>query len=333
MGVNLNLDGWAELEGIRQKEHDLQELISRDPRIISRLGGEFFLSWNGCMARDHFGIVSGDCPPGAIVCDGRKIGYVNPSYTTTDLYDAIELAVHLRSDEGIVALSGGIDSSLVADIAELECLVVGIDDSHDLIRAAQVAKELNLSLESVVIQPKSIEEALVETLKVIPKITPIDASVATTLYFVTMQAAIRGYRRILAGQGADELFGGYARYLQSKNLAKDLERDFLCLGEQVSRDQAVASIHKARFSLPYMDMRVVQVALSIPPEEKVCDGIRKKPLRDIAAFRLPHSIAFYEKKAMQYGSGIWKEIQRLANKSGYKNSVQSYLVHLSEKYN
>jgi asparagine synthase (glutamine-hydrolysing) len=40
---------------------------------------------------------------------------------------------------------------------------------------------------------------------------------------------------------------------------------------------------------------------------------------------IPAEFAWYEKKAMQYGSGIWKELQRLARKKGYKMSVQDYI--------
>ncbi|MDD3407553.1 MAG: asparagine synthase, partial [Methanomicrobium sp.] len=39
-------------------------------------------------------------------------------------------------------------------------------------------------------------------------------------------------------------------------------------------------------------------------------------------------IGFYGKKAMQYGSGVMKEIQKLARDNGYKNSVQRYIDHL-----
>ncbi|MCK9308055.1 MAG: asparagine synthase, partial [Methanoculleus sp.] len=40
-------------------------------------------------------------------------------------------------------------------------------------------------------------------------------------------------------------------------------------------------------------------------------------------------IARAEKKAMQYGSGIWRIIQRLARQNGYKKSVQGYLTEIS----
>jgi asparagine synthase (glutamine-hydrolysing) len=43
---------------------------------------------------------------------------------------------------------------------------------------------------------------------------------------------------------------------------------------------------------------------------------------------MPSAIARHETKAMQYGSGVMKEIQRLANRKGYSKSVQDYLLRL-----
>ena len=328
MNLSIKALGWAELEGERLSNSEIEALLCRDPTMISSFGGEFFLEWNGCKARDHFGIMPGDCPPGAIVCGGEVIGKIDPYPPAMNLAEAIEIAVRLRSDEGVVAMSGGVDSALVARLAGRECVVVGIEGSHDLLHAKQVADWLDLSLERVQIDPNSIEDRLRQVLRVIPKIDPVNASIATTLDYVAEWAGQHGHQRILAGQGADELFGGYSRYLQTETLAQDLEKDFLGLSMQLARDQAVAGLYGTYFSLPYMDVRVVAKALSIPAEEKVCQGVRKKPLREVAEKCMPSGIARYEKKAMQYGSGVMKEIQRLANQRGYRKSVQDYLLCL-----
>ncbi len=332
----IEINGWVESGGNRLSAEEMKALLLRDPSMISKFGGEFILKWDNCTARDHFGIIIGDCredcPPGAVICNGREIAKVDPAYPLMDLGEAIETAVRLRSDEGVVALSGGVDSALVARLAGRECVVVGIAGSHDLQQADQVAAELGLTLHKEIIDPDKIEEALCKVLSVIPKTDPVNASIATTLYFVAEWAGSHGYRRILAGQGADELFGGYARYLQTNNLAEDMERDFKGLGIQLVRDQAVAGLHGAYFSLPYMDTRVVRAALAIPPDMKVCDGVRKLPLREVAKRYLPLSIALCEKKAMQYGSGVMREIQRMASRRGFKKDVQGYLKQIARAH-
>ncbi len=328
MDLSIRARGWMELAGERLTEGEVETILHQGPEMISRLGGEFFLEWNGCKARDHFGIMSGDCPPGSVVCGDEVIGKVDPKNPPEGLAEAIEIAVRLRSDEGVVAMSGGVDSALVARLSGRECVVVGVEGSHDLLHAKSVADELGLSLNRVLIDPSSIEDSLRQVLLVIPKIDPVNASIATTLNYVAEWAGLHGHRRILAGQGADELFGGYARYLQTETLAQDLEKDFLGLSLQLARDQAVAALHGTYFSLPYMDVRVVAAAKSIPAEQKVCDGVRKKPLREVAERYMPSEIARHEKKAMQYGSGVMKEIQRLASRKGYSKSVQDYLLCL-----
>ena len=320
-----------ELEGKRLSQSDARTILEQDPVAVSKFGGEFFLEWNGCKARDHFGIMLGDCPPGAVVCSGKEMAKVDPGYPLMDLDEAIRTAVQLRSDEGVVALSGGVDSALVARLAGRECVAVGVAGSHDLLHAERVADELGLILHQVIIDPASIEVALARVLAVIPKRDPVNASIATTLYFVSQWAGQHGETRILAGQGADELFGGYSRYLQTETLAQDLERDFLALPRQLARDQAVAGLHGAYFSLPYMDLRVVIAARAISAEMLVQGGVRKRPLREVARRHMPAEIAQYEKKAMQYGSGVMKEIKRLASRKGYKKSLQDYLLDICKR--
>ena len=331
MDLSLKVRGWVERDGKRLDESDIRATIAQDPAAVSRLGGEFFLEWNGCKARDHFGIMPGDCPAGAMICSGKEAAKVDPQYPLMDLDKAIRIAVELRSDEGVVALSGGVDSALVARLAGRECVAVGLAGSHDLRHAREVADELGLVLHEQIIDPASVEGALAAVLAVIPKKDPVNASIATTLYFVSQWAGQHGYRRILAGQGADELFGGYSRYLETTTLAQDMERDFQDLPVQLVRDQAVAGLHGAYFSLPYMDGRVVAAARSIPVENRVSGGVRKRPLRAVAGRHMPAAIAQYEKKAMQYGSGIMKEIEKLAARKGFRRSLQDYLREIGKE--
>lgn len=324
------LQGWIEEDGQRLSADDVGALLEAGPSAVGRFGGEFLLSWDGCVARDHFGIIPGPCPAGSVFCNGREAGTVSPDPPDLDLHDAIVEAVRLRSDAGVTALSGGVDSSLIAVLAGLPCVAVGLPGSHDLERAAYVAEKLGLSLHTVELTPAMISAALHAVVPVIPDKNPVDASIATTLYCVAAWAAEHGYTRILAGQGADELFGGYARYLVSTDIAGDLEKDFRGLASQSARDQAVGGLHGTSFSLPYLDIRVVRAAQALPPAGMVAGGVRKRDLRRVAEREMPLDIARYEKKAMQYGSGVWKVIRKLARENGYKKSVQGYLNQIGE---
>ena len=321
----IKLTGWVELEGRLLALPEIEKILETSPETVSRFGGEFSLSWNGCSARDHLGIIPGDCLKGTISCGGIVRGEVVPEVPDLPLDEAIVTSVKLRSGEGVTALSGGVDSTLVAFLAGRECVAVGVEGSHDLARARLVSKTLGLDCAFIVIDPREIEEALPVVLGVIPRQDPVSTGIALTQYFVARWAGEQGHRRILTGQGADELFGGYSRYLDTTTLDEDLARDFAGLELQGQRDQAVAGLHGTYLSMPYLDLRVVRAARAIPSREKVQGTMRKIPLRKIAERYIPEEFAMYEKKAMQYGSGVAKELRRLARHNGYKTSVQGYI--------
>lgn len=322
------LRGWAELGGRRLTRAGLEEMVrGEDPRV-ARLGGEFALEVDGWRARDHLGIIPGACPPGVLQRDGETVLRIEPEVRDLSLEEAVLEAVRRRADEGVVALSGGVDSALIAALAQRPCVAVGLEESHDLERARYVAEALDLELTTVEIPPDRLPEALGAVLPVIPERTPVNASIAATLYFVAEWAGTHGYERILAGQGADEVFGGYARYVDGGDAASMLVSDFASLPAQGARDQGVAGLFGSYLSMPYLDLAVLRAARALPPSSLVRDGLGKQPLRAVAAAHIPADIAGYPKKAMQYGSGIWRELRRLSRHNGYKNAVQGYLITL-----
>ena len=326
--TSFRCDGWVELDGKKLSQAEIEEIARTAPETIRRFGGEFLFSFENCHARDHFGIIPGPGPKGVFMCNGSVRFFIEPDPTTLSLDEAIPIAVQLRSDEGVVALSGGVDSSLVAVLAQRECMAVGLPGSHDLLQARHAADMLGLSCTCVAITPIEIENAVPEIVAAIPKKDPVNVSIALTQYFIARRAGELGYHRIITGQGADELFGGYARYLSTTTLKDDLARDVAGLEQQAARDQSVAALHGTYLSMPYMDIRVVRAACAIPAEEKVHDGLRKIPLRTVAERYMPKELAWYEKKAMQYGSGVWGVLKKIARKNGYKTSVQDYIDHI-----
>lgn len=326
----MNLKGWIERDGRRLSPTGVERMLREEPEALSRCGGEFLLEWDDSIARDAFGIMPGPIPPGTIYSGEHEIARITPDPAPCTLDEAIVTAVRLRSNEGVVAFSGGVDSALIAALAGLPCVAVGLRGSHDAVWAQKTAGMMGLDLEIVIPTEEEVAEALTRIVRVIPDPeNPVEASIATTLSFVAAWAEEHGHTRILGGQGADELFGGYARYLSSTDLAAELERDFADHDRQRTRDQAVAALHGRYFSMPYLDIRVVRAARSIPAADRVRGGVRKYPLREVAERHIPAEIARAEKKAMQYGSGIWRTIQRLARNNGYKKSVQGYLMEIS----
>ena len=300
----MRLLGWVESGGKKLTGAEMEAILGDHPGKVAGFGGEFHLSWDGCTATDHLGILGLPGAFGAITCRGRVAGEVNPDTPILDLETAIRTAVRLRADEGVVALSGGVDSALIASLAGLPCVTMGLAGSLDLERGSEAARALGLGWEGVIVTPEDVEEALPQVISAIPRATPLDVAVATGLFFVARWAGGKGHRRILVGQGADELFGGYARHRTATDLPPMLARDFAGLRDQALRDQAVARLHRTCFSLPYLDLRVVRAARSLPPENLVSGNTGKIPLREVAARILPPDIASAPKKATSLASPV-----------------------------
>lgn len=324
------LRGWVEINGERIPAWEVISRFRRTPMAASEFGGEFFICVDGCMARDTLGIVPGDIPPGTIACNGCIIGAVESGAKAGDLDAAIREAVRLRSDQGVVALSGGVDSTLIAALAGLPCICVGTAGSRDTECAGMAARRAGFDCSLTFIRPGDIEPAIMEVLSTIPCITPVNVAIATTQYFITLAASEEGHSRVLTGQGADELFGGYSRYLSAQDLEAELARDFVSLRQQADRDQSVAALNQVLLSMPYLDMRVVRAAGALPATRKVSGSLRKIALREVAQQYIPADCAWADKKAMQYGSGVWKEIRHLAKRGGF-SCVADYLAALQRR--
>jgi len=141
----------------------------------------------------------------------------------------------------------------------------------------------------------------------------------------------------LTGQGADELFGGYQRYVNQYLLGGDREvrraifDDIRRLHEiNIERDAKICCFHNVELRLPFAAYQVAELAIKIPLEykiEKRRDSLRKLVLRKVAKnLEIPTSIADKPKKAVQYATGINKAIKKIAKKR--KTTVKEYINNL-----
>ena len=218
-----------------------------------------------------------------------------------------------------VLFSGGLDSSFVALLASKYSDVVlytaGAEGSPDLEWARKAADKLGLPLREYVFDLDDVREAVPRVVFAIEEPNPMNLAIGLPLYFATKTARNDGTKVLLSGQGADELFGGYAKYLEMPEL---MELDLRELSERnLARDDKIAMLNSVEGRFPFLGLPVVSAALNIPVELKIENGLRKAVLRKAAVKAgLPEELAMREKKAAQYGSHSQKLLEKLARREG-----------------
>ncbi len=126
------------------------------------------------------------------------------------------IRIHLRSDVPLaVLLSGGLDSSLIASLAaeeidDLHTFTVGFGDAafDELEPARAVAAAIGAEHHEVSVRPNAADD-LPEIVRRLEE--PNGDSSAIPLYYVCRSVAEQ-VKVALAGEGGDEVFGGYGRY-------------------------------------------------------------------------------------------------------------------------
>ncbi|WP_405314909.1 asparagine synthase-related protein [Methanobrevibacter sp.] len=242
----------------------------------------------------------------------------------------LKLSVAKRIDglsEVGVIFSGGLDSSYLAlllkEISEniplkITLYAVGAEGSKDVEAAIYASKFLNLELKICEVTEDMLREALPEIVRAIGDDNLMKVGVGLTTYLATKMVAEDGLKVAFSGQGADELFGGYKRYLQSfvdGTLNYDLRVDMSNMYHvNLERDDACSMLNGVELRLPFLDKNLVELVLNIPDNKKIVsmhDDMRKSILRKLAFEEgLDYEIAYRPKKAAQYGTGIDKILRK-----------------------
>lgn len=236
------------------------------------------------------------------------------------LRKAVGGAVQDRPEISLL-FSGGLDSTLLAHLLGgllpsgapgLELVTIGTEGSADLAQAERAASLLGLPWKGSTVPTESVRASareVVERLRVgkgSPTVlTPLSLEVQTGLFLALQHA---GRPTVLCGQGADELFLGYAHFrpLPGARLQlrydEDLHRllqDDLPVSERLARSLGL------ELRAPYLDPAWRALVEKVPLERRRKGGVPKALLREVAVhLGLPPSLAQVPKKALQYGSGV-----------------------------
>ncbi len=246
---------------------------------------------------------------------------LNPSYTSIDdavkiLHELLDSVIHAicRIDGKVAVGLSGIDSIIVAEIAsryaDVNAVTVCMKGSYDY-KHSSIKHGFKHDL--LVIDEHDIVKALKSLALLDIERNAMDMSIACVVHILARYARDNGLKVLMLGQLADELFGGYVRYLNydPSMLNTILFNDVINAERDLLRDDA-ASCSYAILALPYAVYSIAQYAVNIPAEFKVSQGIRKLVLRKVAEqIGIDNYLTYMEKKAMQYSSGVYKVISKI----------------------
>lgn len=234
------------------------------------------------------------------------------------LRQTVEQAVtkRLMSDVPVGAfLSGGLDSSIIAAVArrhvdELHTFSVGLEGSPDLEAARRVAEHLGTVHHERCFTPEEAEARLPEVLFYLESYDQDLVRSAVPCDLVSELAA-RHVKVILTGEGADELFGGYAYHKAIRDedrLHRELARSLSTLHNvNLQRVDRLTMAHSIEGRVPFLDLEVIELAQRIPPRWKILreggEAVEKWILRRAFEDLLPAAIVWREKVQFDEGSG------------------------------
>ncbi|WP_302082849.1 asparagine synthase C-terminal domain-containing protein [Salinibaculum rarum] len=250
-----------------------------------------------------------------------------------------ETLVEVSTDGLAIAFSGGVDSALLAARLDAPLYVVGFPDSHDVQAAREGARALGLDVRVVELDHDALERAIPPLVDAIGRTDAMAVQIALPLFLVARRVAADGFSTLAVGQGADELFGGYAKVARAPDdprveatTVRGARRELLgTLPDQLERDMLAIRGAGVEPVAPLLHDRVVRAALALPGALLVTDrGERKWTLRLAARAWLPDPVAFREKKAVQYGSLVSRELDRLARQNGFKRRMDDHVTRYVE---
>lgn len=245
--------------------------------------------------------------------------------------ESLEEAVrgHLMSDVPYgVLLSGGLDSSIIAAVAQkfaksrveddgqspawwpqLHSFAIGLEGSPDLAAAQKVADAIGTIHHSLEF---TIQEGLDAVRDVIYFLETYDVTTiraSTPMYLMSRKIRAMGIKMVLSGEGADEVFGGYLYFHKAPN-GKELHNETLRKLERLHmfdclRANKSMSAWGVEARVPFLDKAFLDAAMSINPDAKLCkDGkMEKNILREAFEGYLPEEILWRQKEQFSDGVG------------------------------
>ena len=249
--------------------------------------------------------------------------YEDPEPIWRELRLVLEAAVRkwMIADVEVGAfLSGGLDSSIIAALAAgaverpLKNFSVGTKGSPDLAAARAVARHIGSDHHELIFGSDDLADVLPHVIYHLES-ADIDLvrSALPTHFAATL--ARRHVKAVLTGEGADELFAGYAYHhayaRKPRALADELTRSLGTMHNiNLQRVDRITMAQGLEARTPYLDRDLIDFAQSIPASLKMKvmharngETIEKWILRKASEDLLPADVLWRKKAQFDEGSG------------------------------
>uniref|UniRef100_A0A183CCL4 Glutamine-dependent asparagine synthetase n=1 Tax=Globodera pallida TaxID=36090 RepID=A0A183CCL4_GLOPA len=208
------------------------------------------------------------------------------------LIEAVEKRLMGNRQFGFM-LSGGLDSSLVADLEN----------------ARRMAEYLGIAHHVLVISPQDCVEAIPEVIYSLETFDPLVVRCGVAHFLLCKHIAANSEVKVLlSGEGADELFGSYAYMQRAPNahqLHQEIHRRLQLLHQyDVLRCDRCTSCHGLEIRVPFLDKKFVSFVARLPPSFKhIPQKIEKYILRSAFQNLLPDEVLWRSKEGFSEALG------------------------------
>ncbi|MCW9015621.1 MAG: asparagine synthase B, partial [Kangiellaceae bacterium] len=236
---------------------------------------------------------------------------------------------HMMSDVPYgVLLSGGLDSSIVSAVAQLNAakrveddqkspawwpqlhsFAVGLKGSPDLVAAQKVADQIGTIHHEINFTVQQGIDALADVIYHLETYDVTTIRASTPMFLMARKIKSMGIKMVLSGEGADEIFGGYLYFHKAPN-AKEFHEETVRKLERLHmfdclRANKAMAAWGVEARVPFLDRKFLDASMSISPEAKMCGGgkIEKHILREGFEGYLPDEILWRQKEQFSDGVG------------------------------
>jgi asparagine synthase (glutamine-hydrolysing) len=222
----------------------------------------------------------------------------NELVVANKIRDSLINAVHSQLMTEVpfgVLLSGGLDSSLIAAIAQkmlnngmarewgdkIHTFSIGLEDSPDMKAAEKVAKHIGSIHHGFVFTLQEAEDALEDVIYHLETydITTIRAS--TPMFLLSRRIKAMGIKMVLSGEGSDEVLGGYL-YFHHAPSPKEFQEECAALINRLHYSDCLRA-NKSTMAwglearVPFLDLKFLETAIPVAPQYKIAPRTQGAP--------------------------------------------------------